>query len=90
MQAGLSSKIDIYNATHSCDSADDPLTCLRGQEAYVLNAANIAVSELEFYGTWAFVPVVDFEFIIERPSVTLSKGQLNGVGRHIFAYLNQG
>ncbi|EIM89549.1 alpha/beta-hydrolase [Stereum hirsutum FP-91666 SS1] len=61
-----------------CDSADDRLSCLRGQEAYVLSAANVAVSEANFYGTFTFVPVVDFELIVERPSVTLNKSQVNG------------
>lgn len=47
----------------------------------MLNAANVAVSEANFYGTFTFVPVVDFELIVERPSITLNKSQVNGVGK---------
>ena len=32
-----------------------------------------------FYGTYIFVPVIDGMFIVERPTVTLEKGQVNGV-----------
>ncbi|KAG0695775.1 Alpha/Beta hydrolase protein [Suillus ampliporus] len=39
-----------------------------------------------FFGTIVFVPVVDGTFIVERPTVTISKGRLNG--NHLLAVTN--
>ena len=48
-------------------------------DAQALESANDNLATSAFYGTFIFVPVVDGTFIIERPTVTLSKGRVNGV-----------
>ena len=53
--------------------------CLQSVEAGMLQAANYDVASSAFYGTFIFIPVVDGMFIVERPSVTLAKGWVNGV-----------
>ena len=48
-------------------------------EATTLQTANYNLAGSAFHGTYVFVPVVDGMFIVERPTVTLAKGQVNGV-----------
>jgi len=52
-------------------------------EAETLQAANYDLANSAFFGTFVFVPVVDGTFILERPTVTLAKGQVNGVCDHL-------
>ena len=40
---------------------------------------NLAINNAGFFGTVAFVPVVDGELIIEQPMKTIAKGRLNAV-----------
>ncbi|KAH7906561.1 Alpha/Beta hydrolase protein [Hygrophoropsis aurantiaca] len=61
-----------------CSSNDDTFTCLQEVDASVLQNANYNLSATGFYGSYVFVPVVDGTFIVERPSVTLARGQVNG------------
>lgn len=63
----------------SCSAATDALACLRTVDATALEMANIAINAAGFYGTWLLVPVIDGEFITQRPSLSLSQGKLNGV-----------
>lgn len=63
----------------SCSSASDTLACLRAVGADQLQQINQAVASAAYYGSFIFVPVVDGSFIVERPTLTLSKGRLNGV-----------
>lgn len=44
-----------------------------------LEVANMNLNLGQFFGTYAFVPVVDGTFIVERPTVTLEKRRVNGV-----------
>ena len=64
----------------SCSSAVDALSCLRAVDVSILEAANNNISLSGFAGTFVWVPVVDGEFIVERPTETIRKGRLNGVG----------
>ncbi|KAG8212817.1 Alpha/Beta hydrolase protein [Butyriboletus roseoflavus] len=80
----------LYNETVSrtgCASSTDTFTCLQSVAAETLQTANDALVDSGFYGTFVFVPVVDGTFILERPTVTLAKGQVNG--RVLFAVTNQ-
>ncbi|KAJ7314649.1 hypothetical protein DFH08DRAFT_972689 [Mycena albidolilacea] len=43
-----------------------------------LENANINISGVGFYGTYTFVPVVDGEFITQRPTLSLAQGKVNG------------
>ncbi|KAG6372175.1 Alpha/Beta hydrolase protein [Boletus reticuloceps] len=61
-----------------CASSAETLTCLQSVEADMLQTANSDLADSAFYGTFVFVPVVDGTFILERPTVTLAKGQVNG------------
>lgn len=65
--------------TASCFSATDALACLRAADVSALEMANMNLNLGEFFGTYAFVPVVDGTFIVERPTVTLEKRRVNGV-----------
>ena len=72
----------------SCSSAADALACLRAADVSALEMANMNLNLGEFFGTYAFVPVVDGTFIVERPTVTLEKRRVNGVSpaERSFAY----
>ena len=70
----------------SCSSASDALACLRAADASVLQAANTKINLAGFYGTFVFVPVIDGTFIVERPTVTLEKRRVNGVGGAILRW----
>ncbi|KAH7928320.1 alpha/beta-hydrolase [Leucogyrophana mollusca] len=61
-----------------CSSSNNTFACLQGVDATDLQTANYDLAGTGFYGTYIFVPVVDGTFIVERPSVTLAKGQVNG------------
>jgi carboxylesterase type B len=45
----------------------------------ILQAANQNICNSVFFGTFAFVPVVDGTFIAERPTQLLKQGKVNGV-----------
>ncbi|EGO04022.1 hypothetical protein SERLA73DRAFT_175754 [Serpula lacrymans var. lacrymans S7.3] len=62
----------------SCTSSADTLSCLRNADISVLETINTNINLNGFFGTFVFVPVVDGTFIVERPTVTIGKGQLNG------------
>ena len=57
-------------------------------EAATLEALNHELANSAFYGTFIFVPVVDGTYIVERPTVTLAKGKLNGVRDHLHYVLS--
>ncbi|KAH7920072.1 alpha/beta-hydrolase [Leucogyrophana mollusca] len=54
------------------------LACLRAAPADILQTLNNKISPSDLYTTFVFVPVVDGTFIVERPTVTIGKGKLNG------------
>ncbi|KAJ7149175.1 Alpha/Beta hydrolase protein [Mycena crocata] len=62
----------------NCTAAADSLSCLRATDFDVLQTINLALNNAAFYGTSTFYPVVDGEFIRERPSVALSQAKVNG------------
>lgn len=57
------------------------LGCLRSADVAALQAANTKLNLAGFFGTFTFVPVVDGEFIVERPTLTLERGSVNGVSK---------
>ncbi|KAI9457054.1 Alpha/Beta hydrolase protein [Boletus coccyginus] len=72
----------LYNEVVSmtgCGSSADTFTCLQSVEVETLQVANYNLAGAAFYPTAVFVPVVDGTFILERPTITLAKGQANGV-----------
>ncbi|KAG1811208.1 Alpha/Beta hydrolase protein [Suillus subaureus] len=68
---------EVVNGT-SCASSSDTLSCLRTTDANTLQTLNYNINVNGFFGTFVFVPVVDGTFILERPTVTIRKGRLNG------------
>ncbi|KAJ6496084.1 Alpha/Beta hydrolase protein [Mycena sanguinolenta] len=65
-------------AQTNCTSAADAMTCLRAVDQSVLQTANAAINNAGFYGTFTTVPVVDGEFIMQRPTLSLIEGKVNG------------
>ena len=49
----------------------DAFACLVSVDSDILNSVNDAMALLAFYQTFVFVPVVDGQFIVENPVVTL-------------------
>ncbi|KZP26472.1 alpha/beta-hydrolase [Athelia psychrophila] len=71
----------IYNRVANltgCGNAADSFACLVAVDADALQAINVEVSLEGFTGTFVFVPVIDGEFIVERPTLTLKRGDVNG------------
>ncbi|VDC03515.1 unnamed protein product [Peniophora sp. CBMAI 1063] len=60
-----------------CPISRSSLACLRSIEAPKLNQSGLNIALDDFFGVFTFVPVVDGEFIVERPTVTLGKNQTN-------------
>ncbi|KAA1475621.1 alpha/beta-hydrolase [Dentipellis sp. KUC8613] len=72
---------DVYARVASavnCSHASDTLACLRAAPATALSAADQSVGEANFMEVYTFVPVVDGDFIVERPTVTMARGTVNG------------
>ncbi|KAG1838524.1 Alpha/Beta hydrolase protein [Suillus subalutaceus] len=68
---------EIVNGTN-CTSSSDTLSCLRAADVNTLQTLNYDINVNGFFGTFVFVPVVDGTFILERPTVTIREGRLNG------------
>ncbi|KAG2035335.1 Alpha/Beta hydrolase protein [Suillus americanus] len=79
-------EINLITSTRSCGSSSDTLSCVRAADINTLETLNSNINLDGFYGMLTFVPVVDGTFIVERPTVTLSKGRLNG--NHLLAVVN--
>ncbi|KAG6372189.1 Alpha/Beta hydrolase protein [Boletus reticuloceps] len=71
-------RLPQVGAVSSCASTADTFTCLQSVEVDTLQAANHDLAGSAFYDTFNFVPVVDGTLILERPTVTLAKSQVNG------------
>ncbi|KAK0239582.1 Alpha/Beta hydrolase protein [Armillaria nabsnona] len=83
----------LYNTAVSranCTSAANSLTCLRNTDIGVLEQINIDLCISGFYGTFVFVPVVDGEFIKQRPTVALREGKVNGIALMSVTNTNEG
>ncbi|KAG2342022.1 alpha/beta-hydrolase [Suillus weaverae] len=70
----------------NCTSSSNTLSCLRAADVSTLQTLNYNINVNGFFGTFVFVPVVDGTFILERPTVTISRGRLNG--NHLLAISN--
>ncbi|KAK0211202.1 Alpha/Beta hydrolase protein [Desarmillaria ectypa] len=71
----------LYNTVVSrtnCTSAANSLTCLRNADVNLLETINVNLCISGFFGTFVFVPVVDGEFIKQRPTVAMREGRVNG------------
>ncbi|KAK0211203.1 Alpha/Beta hydrolase protein [Desarmillaria ectypa] len=71
----------LYNTVVSrmnCTSAANSLTCLRNADVDILEQINVDLCISGFFGTFVFVPVVDGDFIKQRPTLALREGKVNG------------
>ncbi|KAJ7683203.1 Alpha/Beta hydrolase protein [Mycena rosella] len=62
----------------NCSKARNSMACLRAADASVLETANTNINDSGFYGTFLLVPVVDGDFITQRPTLSLREGKVNG------------
>ncbi|SJL12164.1 uncharacterized protein ARMOST_15585 [Armillaria ostoyae] len=83
----------LYNTAVSranCTSAANSLTCLRNTDVDVLEQINTDLCISGFFGTFVFVPVVDGDFIKQRPTVALREGKVNGIALMSVTNTNEG
>ncbi|KAJ6492420.1 alpha beta-hydrolase [Mycena vitilis] len=62
----------------NCTTAADSMACLRAADATVLETANNNINIGGFFGTFLVIPVVDGDFITQRPTLSLIEGKVNG------------
>ncbi|KAJ6577948.1 Alpha/Beta hydrolase protein [Mycena capillaripes] len=65
-------------AQANCTGAADSMACLRAADVNVLATTNQNITASAFFGTVVLVPVVDGEFITQRPTLSLAQGKVNG------------
>ncbi len=65
-----------------CSDTKDPFACLVAADAGLLETVNTQVCGNGFSDSFLLVPVVDGEFIVERPVETILKGKLNAVRQY--------
>lgn len=63
----------------SCANSTDTFECLVNVDVATLENANTELSIDDFFGLFAYVPVVDGKFIQESPTKAILAGKLNGV-----------
>ncbi|KAK0441068.1 Alpha/Beta hydrolase protein [Armillaria borealis] len=83
----------LYNSVVSstnCTSAANSLACLRNADVNVLEQININLCGSGFFGTFVFVPVVDGDFITQRPALALLEGKVNGEALMSITNANEG
>ncbi|KAJ7217431.1 alpha beta-hydrolase [Mycena rebaudengoi] len=62
----------------NCTGETDSMTCLRAVDAVVLENANLNINAAGFFSSIPLAPVVDGEFIRQRPTRALAQGKVNG------------
>ena len=62
-----------------CFTARDAVECLHQADAPSLNKVNVNMSNSGFFGTCAFVPVVDGTLITKQTTELLRAERVNGV-----------
>ncbi|PBK93163.1 alpha/beta-hydrolase [Armillaria gallica] len=83
----------LFNSVVSkanCTSAANSLACLRNADVNLLEQININLCGSGFFGTFVFVPVVDGDFIKQRPALALLEGKVNGEALMSITNANEG
>ncbi|KAJ7122163.1 Alpha/Beta hydrolase protein [Mycena epipterygia] len=62
----------------NCTSAEDAMACLRATDATLLATVNTNINAAGFRGTVNLGPVIDGDFITQRPSLSLLESKVNG------------
>ncbi|KAJ7465886.1 Alpha/Beta hydrolase protein [Mycena latifolia] len=65
-------------AQANCTGEKAVMACLRAADVTALETANVNINGDGFFGTLSLVPVVDGEFIAQRPTLALAQGKVNG------------
>ncbi|KAJ8514991.1 hypothetical protein ONZ45_g7520 [Pleurotus djamor] len=73
-----------------CDTAHNRLACLRSADVSVLQSTNVNINGAGFFGTFVMVPVIDGDFIAQRPIEALRQKQVNGKGLLVTSNTNEG
>ncbi|KAJ7152878.1 Alpha/Beta hydrolase protein [Mycena filopes] len=68
----------VVTKTNCTTAGEDSLACIRRVDAAALMDVHQSIYGAGFYGTVTFVPVVDGEFITQRPTLALAQGRVNG------------
>ncbi|RDB26105.1 Acetylcholinesterase-1 [Hypsizygus marmoreus] len=76
--SGFKNTLASWLASMSCSSAANSLACLRAVDAGLLETANINTGISSFFGTFAFVLVIDGTFITQHPIEALKQRKVNG------------
>lgn len=79
-----------FSAAAGCGSSGAVLDCLRSKDSSTLQQANWAVGAAQTYGTWAFLPVTDYSYIQQLPSVQLNAKKVNGAKMLVGNNANEG
>jgi carboxylesterase type B len=69
---------DAFAELAGCSKAKDTLACLRSQNTTTLQTASAKVGEAQPFGGFAFLPVEDCDFIVDRPSKQLLSDAVKG------------
>ncbi|KAI1801124.1 alpha/beta-hydrolase [Daldinia bambusicola] len=70
---------DKFVELAGCSNASSTFDCLVAAESSVLQNASGTVSTTQgYYGSWAFVPSIDGDYVQQRPSVQLLEGKVTG------------
>ncbi|KAJ7455064.1 Alpha/Beta hydrolase protein [Mycena latifolia] len=65
-------------AQTNCTGAKEVMACLRAADVAALETANLNINSDAFFDTTSLIPVVDGEFIAQRPTLALAQGKVNG------------
>ncbi|KAJ7152858.1 Alpha/Beta hydrolase protein [Mycena filopes] len=68
----------VVNQANCTTIGVDSLACLRRLDAAALMDVHQSIHGAGFFGTVTFGPVVDGEFITQRPTLALAQGRVNG------------
>ncbi|KAF1956825.1 alpha/beta-hydrolase [Byssothecium circinans] len=68
-----------FAAKAGCGSQGEVFECLLATDTLTLQAASSNVSTSQSYGTWAFLPVIDGQYVRHLPSRQLSQHLVNGM-----------
>ena len=74
-----SNNYDAFVKLSGCDTASDKFACLVDADSEVLqNASGTVSNSTGPFGSFGFLPVVDGEFIANRPVEQLAQGKIAG------------
>ena len=79
-----------FSAAAGCESSGAVLECLKSKDSATLQQANWNVGAAQTYATWAFLPVTDYSYIQQLPSVQLNAKKVNGANMLVGNNANEG